>query len=325
MKRLPCAQPIALRGAAQRGAALLVAMVILTLVSTLAAGMVWQQWRAVQVESAERARTQAAWLLAGALDWGRMVLREDRRTASDHLGEVWATPLAETRLSTFLAQDRDNNADAGPEAFLSGSIRDAQSRYNLRNLVVDGKVVEAELTVLKRLCESAAVPIETAELIANGLAAALQSASTDAATAAAAPLLPRVVGQLVWLGPDAQVIQRLAPFVELLPQGSGPTTLNLNTASREVLAAVVDGLDASSAERVVLARQRQPFDSIAAARAHLPADTKVERLGVNSKYFEIFGRLRLEGLVLEERALVERTPAGVVALLRERHSVRIDP
>ena len=40
----------------QRGAALLTAMIIVTLVSTLAAGMVWQQWRAVQVEVAERAR-----------------------------------------------------------------------------------------------------------------------------------------------------------------------------------------------------------------------------------------------------------------------------
>ena len=323
MKHSPRARPNAQRGAAQRGAALLVAMVILTLVSTMAAGMVWQQWRAVQVEGAERARTQAAWVLTGALDWGRMVLREDRRATSDHLGEIWATPLAEARLSTFLAQDRNNTADSGPEAFLSGSIRDAQSRYNLRNLVVDGKVVETELAVLKRLCESAAVPIETAELIANGLAAASQPTSTDE-NAAAAPLPPRVVGQLVWLGADAQVVQRLAPFVELLP---GRTALNLNTASREVLAAVVDGLDASSAERVVQARLRQPFDSIAEARAHLPADTKVDNshIGVSSNYFEIFGRLRLDGLVLEERALVQRTPGGVVPLLRERHSVRVDP
>ena len=44
-------------------------MIILTLVATLAAGMVWQQSRAVQVEAAERARVQAAWILTGALDW----------------------------------------------------------------------------------------------------------------------------------------------------------------------------------------------------------------------------------------------------------------
>lgn len=43
-----------------RGAALLVAMIVLTLVATLAAGMIWQQSRAIGVEGAERARVQAA-------------------------------------------------------------------------------------------------------------------------------------------------------------------------------------------------------------------------------------------------------------------------
>ncbi len=316
------------RKCGQRGAALLVAMVILTLVSTLAAGMVWQQWRAVQVEEAERARTQAAWILTGALDWGRLILREDKRINSDHLGEIWATPLAEAQLSTFLSQGRDSSVEGAPEAFISGNIRDAQSRYNLRNLVQDGKVVEAQLAVLQRLCESADVPPETADLIANGLAAAWRAPGADSpgvgeADQAAAPLPPRTVAQLVWLGLDAQVVQRIAPFVEVLPVA---TPLNLNTASKEVLAAVVDGLDAGSAERLVQARQRNPFESIAAARAQLPKDTTADgnQIGVNSKFFEISGRLRLDGRVLEEHALVERRGRTVVPILRERRSVRID-
>ena len=61
----------------QRGAALLTAMIIVALVATLAGSMVWQQWRAIQVEAAERARTQSAWILSGALDWARLILRED--------------------------------------------------------------------------------------------------------------------------------------------------------------------------------------------------------------------------------------------------------
>ena len=69
--------------------------------------MIWQQWRAVQVEAAERARTQSAWILSGALDWARLILREDARNGgTDHLGEPWAVPLAEARLSTFLAADK---------------------------------------------------------------------------------------------------------------------------------------------------------------------------------------------------------------------------
>ncbi|MFN3377379.1 MAG: hypothetical protein ACK40S_12615, partial [Burkholderiaceae bacterium] len=55
----------------ERGAALLVAMLTVTLVATWAATALWQQWRAVEVETAERARVQASWILVGALDWAR--------------------------------------------------------------------------------------------------------------------------------------------------------------------------------------------------------------------------------------------------------------
>ncbi|RZI84155.1 MAG: general secretion pathway protein GspK, partial [Rubrivivax sp.] len=122
----------------QRGAALLTAMIIVTLIASLAAGMVWQQYRAVQIESADRARAQSAWILQGALDWARLILQEDAKGASggkpsvDHLTEIWAVPLAEARLSTFLAADKTSASDEGPEAFLSGTIEDAQARYNLR-------------------------------------------------------------------------------------------------------------------------------------------------------------------------------------------------
>ena len=129
----------------QRGAALLTAMIIVTLVATLATSMIWQQWRAVQVEAAERARAQSAWILTGALDWARLILREDKRAGgADHLGEPWAVPLAEARLSTFLAADREASSDDyAIEAFLSGALADAQSRYNLRNLFDHGKVLAA--------------------------------------------------------------------------------------------------------------------------------------------------------------------------------------
>jgi general secretion pathway protein K len=88
----------------QRGAAILTAMLTVVLVATLASAMLWQQWRGVEVETAQRGRVQAAWILVGALDWARLILREDaRRGGADHLAEPWAVPLAPARLATFLA------------------------------------------------------------------------------------------------------------------------------------------------------------------------------------------------------------------------------
>ena len=219
----------------QRGAALLIAMVILTMVATLASSMVWQQWRAVQVEAAERARVQSAWILMGALDWARLILREDARNGgADHLGEPWATPLAEARLSTFLAADQ-SNTDDGPEAFLSGSIVDAQSRYNLRNLVDPGtgKVLPLELAILERLLESISVSTDVAVRIAKQL----NSATSLVNPAANSPLPPESVAELTWLGIDEATVQLLQPYVVLLPIR---TPVNLNTASALVLAAVID-------------------------------------------------------------------------------------
>ena len=87
----------------QRGAALLTALLLVTLVTSLAAAMIWRQYRAVQIETADRARAQSAWILQGALDWARLILREDaranQREAVDHLGEVWAVPEGTPALS----------------------------------------------------------------------------------------------------------------------------------------------------------------------------------------------------------------------------------
>jgi general secretion pathway protein K len=298
---VPARLPLRRRRASQHGAALLAAMIIVTLVVTLAAAMVWQQWRAVQVESAERARVQAAWILNGALDWARLILREDARSGRPTaLTEPWATPLAEARLSTFLALD-SSNTEGGPDAFLSGSITDAQSRYNLTNLVDQGKTVAAEIAALERLCQSVGVADDVATRIATGLRdATFPAAAGDAA--ATAPLRPRSIAQLSWLGIEADTIRALEPYVTLLPVR---TPVNVNTAPREVLAAAVKGLDLATAERLVQTRQRDPFKTIGAVEAQLPslAPLNPQQLGVQSNYFEVRGRLRLYDRVLEQRGL----------------------
>jgi general secretion pathway protein K len=301
----------------QRGAALLTAMIIVTLVATLAAAMVWQQWRAVQVESAERARAQAAWILSGALDFARLILKEDLRSGRPTaLTEPWATPLAEARLSTFLAVDK-SNAEDGPEAFLSGSISDAQGRYNLTNLVSQGKVDPLELAALERLCQTVGVETSVATRIAEGLRDAL------AAATAAAPLQPRTVAQLTWLGVDAASVQALQPHVVLLPV---VTALNVNTASREVLAAVIKELDLATAERLVQMRQRAPFKDTASFSAQIATSAPLTaKLDVRSSHFEVRARLRLGDRVLVEQSLVQRLASGQVNVLQRERVASLEP
>jgi len=317
----------------QRGAALLTAMIIVTLIASLAAGMVWQQYRAVQIEAADRARAQSAWILQGALDWARLILKEDakndkdRQPARDHLGEPWAVPLAEARLSTFLAADRSAASDDdGPEAFLSGSIEDAQSRYNLRALTTGPKVDELELRVLERLCSQVNAPPGTATVIAAGLREAFPTPASGASqppSPESGPLQPAGVDQLNWLGLDADTIKRLQPYVVLLPK---PTAVNLNTAPREVIAALFDGVDLASAERLVQGRKAKPLQTLEEAKSYLPASIEFgsNRAAVSSSYFVVTGRLRLEERQLEQRSLIFRNNLSMDVLARERINQLLD-
>jgi general secretion pathway protein K len=316
----------------QRGAALLLAMLIMTLVTTLAAGMVWQQYRAIQVETAERARTQAAWILSGALDWARLILREDGRNSAqvDHLGEPWAVPLAEARLSTFLAADRDNNAalaeNESLDAFLSGTIVDAQARWNLRRLVdTEGKVVPEEVETLQRLCDAAGATGDCANRIAAAVTQAWAPVTSDAGRGARA-IEPKRLAHLAWLGIDSDTLQRLERFVDVLPDPLAK--VNINTASAEVIAATVKGLSLGNAQRLVQERQRTPLRDLASPAAAVFFPPSLPRppgevVGVNTSYFIVQGRLRLEERVLEERSLVERrNNTELIVRSRERVNLR---
>ncbi len=312
-------------GGKQSGAALLAAMLTVTLVATLTAASLWQQWRAVEVETAERSRVQSAWVLTGALDWSRLILREDARAGgADHLAEPWAIPLQEARLSSFLAADRNNNAgddsDASAQAFLSGQITDLQSRLNVMNLL-DGKALSLpDLQTFAKLFTLLGLPPNELSSVAENLRFAADT-SPENQSGNQASLLPQSLEQLRWMGLSATSVALLAPYATVLPTR---TPLNLNTASAQAIYASVPGLELADAQRLVRAREQSHFRSLEDAAAQLggAADTlKQGRHSVATQYFEVRGRLRLDALALEERSVVQRIGIDVKTLSRQRGSL----
>ncbi|MEY3771545.1 MAG: type II secretion system minor pseudopilin GspK [Burkholderiales bacterium] len=322
---------------AQSGAALISAMLVVTLVATLASVALWQQWRHVEVESAERHRVQSSWLLNGALDWSRLILREDAMAGvagssggnADHLAEPWALPLKEAKLSTFLAQDQQLR-EGDPEVFLSGQITDAQSRINLTNWfeASDGKVSakmnEPMQLALVRLFNVLDLPRAELERLAAAWRAAAQSArlsnpamgQASQGTASGASLLPQQVSQLQWLGLSADTVQRLSPYVTILPE---VTPVNLNTASAEVIYATVPGLDLAAAQQFVQQRTRAHFSNLTDASKALGGKTLEARWHtVGTRFFEVWGRLRMEDRTQEETALILRDTGNVTFVWRQK-------
>ena len=97
----------------QAGAALISAMLTVSLVASLAAAALAQQWRLSEVERHERQRQQAQWILQGALDWARLILREDapRPLALEAL--IVREPDHDVLSAFLLAQVREGLQGAG--------------------------------------------------------------------------------------------------------------------------------------------------------------------------------------------------------------------
>lgn len=307
----------------QRGAALLTAMLTVALVATFASAALWQQFRSIEVETSERARVQSGWVLTGALDWARLLLREDGKSGGpDHLGEPWAVPLQEARLSSFLSADRNATADVGPEvleAFLSGQIIDMQSLLNVRKLVQNGKLSDEDYRSFARLFELLELPPAQLDRMAENLRFASDTSAGNRSSPMA-PLMPQRVEQLVWLGLSPQTVAALQPYITVLPALN--TQVNLNTASAEVIYAAIPGLAMAEAQQLVAERERSHFRSIGDASKLLGGAARIPEgqvgVGVASRFFEVRSRLRLDQLVVEERALVQRDGLEVRILQRER-------
>jgi general secretion pathway protein K len=310
----------------QGGAALLAAMITVALVATLAAAALWRQWRGVEVEGAERARVQSSWILTGALDWGRLILAGDlRESRTDHLAEPWAVPLAEARLSTFLAAG-ESGGGADRDAFLSGQVTDLQSRLNVMNLVVGDPL--PSYARFERLFRELGLRTSELATLADNLTRASNAMKGGHLDAGDAPLLPRRYDQLAWLGVSPATLEALRPYATVLPASSAIVPVNLNTASALVIYAALPNIDLAGAQRIVAERDRSPLQNTAAVATLLGLPSlDLGWASVQSGFFEIRGRLRLDDVALEEVAVARRqsTPSarGVTTLWRERAALTV--
>jgi general secretion pathway protein K len=304
----------------QLGAAILTAMLTVVLVATLATAALWQQWRGVEVEAAERGRVQSSWVLVGALDWARLILREDgRKGGADHLAEPWAIPLAQARLSSFLAADRSDTlaAEETPDAFLSGQIVDLQSRLNVTNLIQEGKINEPSRLAFARLFELLSLPPSELKTMADNLRLALDTQG-DQGVSAAARLVPQDVDQLAWVGLSPASIRQLRPFITVLPVR---TPVNLNTAPAEVIYACVTGVALADAHRLVTARNTTHLASLAdatKAAGNIAAQFNDTQHSVSTRFFEVRGNLQVEQTTVVEQSVVQRDGLDVKTLSRKR-------
>ncbi|WP_019142118.1 type II secretion system minor pseudopilin GspK [Noviherbaspirillum massiliense] len=293
----------------ERGVAIITALLLTTLAVTIVASLFWQQQ--VQVRSIEnqRLQLQKQWILRGALDWTRLILREDARYSNvDYLGEPWAVSLAETRLDQYVENGRAET-DV-PDAAISGSIVDAQSRYNLTNLCQNGKINDAEVAAFARLLNQAQLNPSLAQATAELMASAQASATVNGGAGTGGspqPLNIVYVDDLLAVpGFTAEALAKVRDFLVVLPR---VTPVNVNTAPAEVLAARIEGLTLSEAAALVASRERTYFSSTNDFAQRLPGKnlpSSGAQIDVRTSFFLVNGNVRLNRAAMEMQTLIQR-------------------
>ncbi|MGE1001766.1 type II secretion system minor pseudopilin GspK [Ralstonia pseudosolanacearum] len=319
-----------------RGAAVVTALLVVALAVVIVSGMLWRQQVEIRAVENQRLKAQATWIARAGIDWARLILRDDQRRtgAVDHLGEIWAVPIQETRLSDFLGSSLRTDG-AGESSYLSGRIFDAQARFNLMNLltlqtlgtrtVVTGRDKDG-IKAYARLLQSLNLDPSLADVTATWLARMLggiqsteggqggQGDSGGGGGGGDSGNGPRplddVDGLLAIPGYTADAVRVLRPFAIVLP---ARTLINANTAPAEVLAAVIPSLSLDRARALVQARDRAYFRNVGDVTNQLRGiapnadNTAVANLlDVQTHYFLVYGMARHERAQAGQVALVSR-------------------
>ena len=299
----------------QGGLALITAVLVVAMATVAATAMVVGQQHSLHRTGSLLHGMQMEEYAVGAEAWARVLLRRAaQENPFDALDQDWAQPLPPMLI------------EGGG---LQGQIQDEQGRFNLNNLVDGATDNPAAILQFQRLLRL----LELDERLVNALLDWLdpdinarfpEGAEDDTYLgreppyrAANAPLAHVSELRLV-AGYDAQVVERLLPYVTALPQA---TALNVNTAPALLLATLVEGMSPVEAEGLAQTRDEEPFQSLAQFTAHTAfagRELLEVPLTLRSEFFRLQGQVAVGMAEAWQSSLLQRGPDHRVWLV-SRH------
>jgi len=301
----------------QRGVALVTALLVVALAVTAAASLaVRSEVALARIDNAFASETAMQFAL-GAEAWARAILARDARSSDvDHLAEIWARPLPPIPVE---------------DGTVRGRIEDLQGRFNVNNLAGEAGEVAGDVERFERLLERVGLDPRLADVVRDWVDADQERRPYGAEDpdylgegvgyrAANRPLVHaselaamKGIGTRGWLA--------LAPFVTALP---GRTTVNLNTASAEILMALDPRIGRAQARQLIDGRRGGGYSDIGAFLAHpvFGDDPPVlSSVSVASDFFLITAQVELARGRAGIASVVERLPEGGTATVARSFSV----
>jgi len=300
----------------QSGVVLITAILMVALIAGVASsiGLGQQLWLRQTENLNERAQAES--LRYSALGWIAMLLERDaKETKTDHLGELWAKQLPPLP------------AEGG---MIAVKINDAQSQFNLNNLVRNGQLSPPDTAVFRKLLQAQGVNPAQIEPMIDALVDWIDSNSERRASGAedvdylanrppyrpANQPLTSIDELRLVRGFTARIINALRPHVTVLPEAA---PINVNTATEAVLAALLPESASASIPQLLRQRESQPFENTDKFLQLLPPDSRnqvpASLLSVKTGYFLVNIGIKTGRLERHSEALLSRPygkPAKVI-------------
>ncbi len=296
---------------AQRGVAVLTAILVVTIGTILAVNLMWQATLDQRRTASALGADQGLAFAQGAEAWAADILRQDLVDSpdSDDLSEIWAVEIAPLPFEG---------------GFVEGRLEDLQGRFNLNNLVAaDGSEDELARAQFERLLATLEIDPALAGAVVDWLdpdgETRFPDGGEDAAYADADP--PYRVANAMITSPtelravngfDDETYTLLEPYVTALPGG---TTLNVNTASDVVLASLSDDIDLGLAASLIEERDGEAFLDIEATFADLIPAEMFARIDGVSEHFLLTATVTIGTTRLTLRSVLQRDRSGLTRSL----------
>ncbi|MBA0279522.1 general secretion pathway protein GspK [Stenotrophomonas maltophilia] len=273
--------------ARQGGMAVIVAMLVVALVAVIATALLTRQSAQLRALRGDQLRAQVRMAVDATLERAAQQLREDAREQLTTVrGGRWARPL---QLQAPLP--------------VQLQLVDAQSMFNLRNLLAHGQVDPDARRAFVALCAGQGLGQGACASAADHIQARLR----DGDIQAQAPLPRESLIMQALPGADAVELQALERRTVVLP---AQTLVNANTSDISVLQAVAPNVEPARLRALLGERDGGQWllnrGDIAHRLQLSDAQMATVPLGIHSEWFLALGQVQADGSTVDFRALIWR-------------------
>ncbi len=306
-----------------QGMALLTALVMLAIASTLAVSIWYNSQLSVARINNLQKTYQAKHYSQGLLLWASDLLREDYsqdEKPHDSSADLWLQGI-----QGMVVED----------AVISGSLVGLNDRFNVNNLVIEGAKSEDHVAYFRQLLVALELDINIADKIIDWIDADQvpePNGAEDFAYLAKSPSYQtsgayfKHVEELALLDRmDSESFQQLAPYVSTLPITNQPTKMNVNTIPPILLSALHPQITDDKALRLYQNGQAN-FTDLTAFYAHesiqYVLDTTIrskmdQLISTQTLHLQASSLVQMESSQFVMYALLQRAPTGnAIALSR---------